>query len=84
MGAIYFYLVFAVSGALTSMVSIWYPAYQVAKVLDPTNIAMAMPKLYYSLCFAFSFVMAPALIVIFMNQDMFIKAFVQSLLGDEE
>ena len=42
------------------------------------------PKLYYSLCFAFSFVMAPALIVIFMNQDMFIKAFVQSLLGDEE
>ena len=48
------------------------------------NIAMAMPKLYYSLCFAFSLVMAPALIVVFMNQDMFIKAFVQSLLGDEK
>jgi len=84
MEAVYFYLVFAVSGALTSMVSIWYPALQVAKTLDPTNIAVSMPKVYYSLCFAFSFVIGPALIVIFMNQDMFIKAFVQSLLGDEE
>ena len=84
MEAVYFYLVFAVSGALTSMVSIWYPAHQVAKALDPTNISVGMPKLYYSLCFAFSFVMAPALIVIFMNQDIFIKAFVQSLLGEKE
>ena len=84
MEAVYFYLVFAVSGALTSMVSIWYPAYEVAKKIDPTNISVAMPKLYYSLCFAFSFVMAPALIIMFINQDQFIKTFVQSLLGDEK
>ena len=44
MEAVYFYLVFAVSGALTSMVSIWYPAHQVAKALDPTNISVGMPK----------------------------------------
>ena len=84
MEALYFYIVFAVSGALTSMVSIWYPAYVVAKKIDPTNISVAMPKLYYSLCFAFSFVMAPALIIIFINQDQFVKTFVQSLLGDEK
>ena len=84
MEALYFYIVFAVSGALTSMVSIWYPAYVVAKKIDPTNICVAMPKVYYSLCFAFSFVMAPALIIIFINQDQFVKTFVQSLLGDEK
>ncbi len=84
MEALYFYIVFAVSGALTSMVSIWYPAYEVAKKIDPTNISVAMPKLYYSLCFVFSFVMAPALIIMFINQDQFIKTFVQSLLGDEK
>ena len=83
MEAIYFYIVFAVSGALTSMVSIWYPAYEVAKDLEPDNIVIGMPKLYYALCFAFSFVMAPALIIIFLNQHNFIKAFVESLLGRE-
>ena len=81
---LYFYLVFALSGALTSIVSIWYPAFQIAKKLEPNNIAVSMPKLYYFMSFLFSFVMAPALIVIFMNQNAFIKAFVQSLLGDEE
>ena len=84
MEELYFYLVFALSGALTSIVSIWYPAYQVAKKLDPNNVAVSMPKLYYFMSFLFSFVLAPGLIIIFMNQDAFIKAFVQSLLGDEE
>ena len=84
MEAVYFYLVFAVSGALTSMFSIWYPAYEVARDLEPDNIVIGMPKLYYALCFAFSFVLAPALIIIFLNQHNFIKAFVESLLGRED
>ena len=46
MEAIYFYIVFAVSGALTSMFSIWYPAYEVAKDLEADNIVIGMPKLY--------------------------------------
>ena len=84
MEAIYFYIVFAVSGALTCMFSIWYPAYEVARDLEPDNIVIGMPKLYYALCFAFSFVLAPALIIIFLNQHNFIKAFVESLLGRED
>ena len=57
MEELYFYLVFALSGALTSIVSIWYPAFQVAKKLDPNNVAVSMPKLYYFMSFLFSFVL---------------------------
>jgi len=81
MEIIYFYSVIALSGALTSMITIWYPAYEVAKMIEPTNICVIYKKLYYALCFGFSIVMAPALIIIFMNSEHFIKAFVESLLG---
>ena len=84
MEILYFYAVFALSGAITSMITIWYPAHEVAKLLEPTNICVIYKKLYYALCFGFSLVMAPALIIIFMNTDNFIKAFVESLLGREE
>ena len=84
MEILYFYAMFALSGAITSMITIWYPAYEVAKMVEPTNICVIYKKLYYSLCFGFSLVMAPALIIIFMNTDNFIKAFVESLLGRED
>ena len=84
MEIIYYYALFALSGALTSMITIWYPAHQVAKMVDPTNICVIYKKLYYSLCFSFSIIMAPALIIIFMNSEHFIKAFVESLLGKED
>ena len=84
MEIIYFYAIIALSGALTSMITIWYPAHQVAKMVDPTNICVIYKKLYYALCFSFSIVMAPVLIIIFMNSEDFIKAFVESLLGRED
>ena len=84
MEIIYFYAIIALSGALTSMIMIWYPAHQVAKMVDPTNICVTYKKLYYALCFGFSIVMAPALIIIFMNSEDFIRAFVESLLGRED
>jgi len=84
MEIIYFYAVFALSGALTSMITIWYPAHQVAKMVEPTNICVIYKKLYYALCFGFSIVMAPVLIIIFMNSEQFIKTFVESLLGRED
>ena len=84
MEIIYFYAIIALSGALTSMITIWYPAHQVAKMVDPTNICVIYKKLYYALCFSFSIIMAPALIIIFMNSEHFIKAFVESLLGKED
>ena len=84
MEILYFYAMFALSGAITSMITIWYPAYEVAKMVEPTNICVIYKKLYYALCFGFSLVMAPALVIIFMNTDNFIKAFVNSLLGREE
>ena len=80
----YYYAIFALSGALTSMITIWYPAHQVAKMVDPTNVCVIYKKLYYSLCFSFSIIMAPALIIIFMNSEDFIRAFVESLLGRED
>ena len=84
MEILYFYTMFALSGAITSMITIWYPAYEVAKMIEPTSICVIYKKLYYALCFSFSLVMAPALIIIFMNTDNFIKAFVESLLGRED
>jgi len=84
MEIIYFYAVFALSGALTSMITIWYPAHQIAKMVEPTNICVIYKKLYYALCFGFSIVMAPVLIIIFMNSEQFIKTFVESLLGRED
>ena len=84
MEIIYYYALFALSGALTSMITIWYPAHQVAKMVDPTNVCVIYKKLYYALCFGFSIVMAPALVIIFMNSEDFIKAFVESLLGRED
>ena len=66
------------------MITIWYPAYEVAKMVEPTNIFVIYKKVYYALCFGFSLVMAPALVIIFMNTDNFIKAFVNSLLWREE
>ena len=81
MEIIYFYAVFALSGALTSMITIWYPAHKVAKMIDPNNMCVIYKKLYYALCFGFSIIMAPALIIIFMNSEHFIQAFVESLLG---
>ena len=84
MEIIYFYAVFALSGALTSMITIWYPAHQIAKMVEPTNICVIYKKLYYALCFGFSIVMAPVLIIIFMNREQFIKTFVESLLGRED
>ena len=84
MEGIYFYLVIAMSGALTSMVSIWWPAYQVAREMEPSNVVVLHPTLYYALCFCFSVVAAPALIIIFLNSNHFIKAFVESLLGREK
>ena len=84
MEIIYFYAIIALSGALTSMITIWYPAHQVAKMVDPTNVCVIYKKLYYSLCFSFSIIMAPALIIIFMNSENFIKTFVESLLGRED
>ncbi len=80
MEIIYFYTILAVSGALTSMVTIWYPAYEVAKMVEPTNVCVIHKKLYYALCFSFSIIMAPTLIIIFMNSEHFIKDFVESLL----
>jgi len=84
MEIIYFYAVFALSGALTSMITIWYPAHKVAKMIDPNNIVVVHKKFYYALCFGFSIVLAPALIIIFMNSEHFIQAFVESLLGTED
>ena len=83
MEILYFYTMFALSGAITSMITIWYPAYEVAKMVEPTNICVIYKKLYYALCFGFSLVMAPVLIIIFNNSENFIKAFVESLLGRE-
>ena len=84
MEILYFYAIFALSGALTSMVTVWYPAHEVAKMVDPMNVCVIYKKLYYALCFSFSIIMAPALIIIFMNSEDFIRAFVESLLGRED
>ena len=81
MEILYYYAIFAISGALTTMVTIWYPAYEVAKMMEPNNMIVGHKKLYYALCFAFSIVWAPALIIAILNTEQFIKAFVESLLG---
>ena len=83
MEIIYYYALFAFSGALTTMVTIWYPAYEVAKMMEPNNMIVLHKKLYYALCFFFSLVWAPALIIAIMNSEQFKKAFVESLLGRE-
>ena len=46
MEILYFYTMFALSGAITSMITIWYPAYEVAKMVEPTNICVIYKKLY--------------------------------------
>ena len=53
MEILYFYAMFALSGAITSMITIWYPAYEVAKMVEPTNICVIYKKLYYgwSICY---------------------------------
>jgi hypothetical protein len=84
MEVLYFYGLFAVSGAITTLVTIWYPAYEIAKVMEPDNIVVENRTLYYGLCFAFSVVMAPALIIIMLNTEAFTKAFVLAVLGKEE
>ena len=84
MEALYFYGVFAVSGALTTLITVWHPAYQIAKHMEPNNIVVAHKKMYFALCFTFSLIMAPALIIIILNTEVFTKQFVLSLLGDEE
>ncbi len=83
MEMIYYYALFALSGALTTMVTLWYPAYEVAKTIEPNNMVVVHKKLYYTLCFFFSLVWAPALIIAIMNSEAFIKAFVESLLDRE-
>lgn len=82
MELLYMYGVFAISGALTTLITVWYPAYQVAKRLDPTNIVVVHKKLYYGLCFSFSLIMAPALLIIILNTEAFTKEFVLAVLGN--
>lgn len=82
MELLYMYGVFAISGALTTLITVWYPAYQVAKRLDPTNIVVVHKKLYYGLCFGFSLIMAPALLIIILNTEAFTKEFVLAVLGN--
>jgi hypothetical protein len=84
MELLYFYGLFAVSGAVTTLVTVWYPAYQIAKYMEPDNMVVVHKKMYYALCFAFSIVLAPALLVIVLNTEAFTKQFVMSLLGKEE
>ena len=84
MEILYYYALFAISGALTTMVTIWYPAYEVAKMVEPNNMIVVHKKLYYSLCFFFSIVWAPALIIAILHTEAFIKAFVERLLGRED
>jgi hypothetical protein len=84
MELLYFYGVFAVSGAITTLITIWYPAYEIAKYMDPDNIVVVNRTLYYGLCFAFSLIMAPALIIIMLNTEAFTKQFVLSVLGKDE
>ena len=84
MELLYFYGVFAVSGAITTLITIWYPAYEIAKYMEPDNIIVVNRTLYYGLCFAFSLIMAPALIIIILNTEAFTKAFVLAVLGREK
>ncbi len=84
MEALYFYGVFAVSGALTTLFTVWHPAYQIAKQMEPNNIVVSHKKLYFALCFTFSVIMAPAIIIIMLNIEVFTKQFVLSLLGRDE
>jgi len=83
MESLYFYLLFAFSGALSTMVTVWYPAFLTAKQLDPENIVCQNKGLYLFLCFAFSFIFAPALLIIILNTEEFTKAFVNSILGND-
>ncbi len=84
MEALYFYGVFAVSGALTTLITVWHPAYQIAKHMEPNNIVVDHKKMYFALCFTFSLVMAPALLIIILHTEAFTKQFVLSLLGRDE
>jgi formate/nitrite transporter FocA (FNT family) len=84
MELLYFYGLFAVSGAITTLITIWYPAYEIAKYMEPDNIVVVNRTLYYGLCFAFSLIMAPALIIIMLNTEAFTKQFVLSVLGKDE
>jgi len=84
MELLYFYGVFAVSGAITTLITIWYPAYEIAKYMEPDNIIVVNRTLYYGLCFAFSLIMAPTLIIIMLNTEAFTKQFVLSVLGKDE
>lgn len=81
---LYFYMLFAFSGAFTVSITVWYPAFLVAKELDPNNVVCQNMSLYLALCFAFSVVFAPALLIIILNTEEFIKAFVNSILGRTE
>tara|TARA_B100001564_G_C20536725_1_gene622367 strand:- start:595 stop:849 length:255 start_codon:yes stop_codon:yes gene_type:complete len=81
---LYFYMLFAFSGAFTTMITVWYPAFMVARELDPSNIICQHRKLYMLLCFGFSVVFAPALLIIILNTDEFTKAFVNSILGRDQ
>ena len=83
MELLYLYGVFAVSGALTTLVTVFYPAYQIAKYMDPSNMVVVHRTMYYGLCFAFAVVIAPALIIIMLNTEAFTKQFVMSILGKE-
>ena len=83
MELLYMYGVFAISGALTTLVTVWYPAYQIAAYMEPDNLVGVHKKLYYALFFAFSIVLSPALIIIVLNTEAFTKQFVMSILGKE-
>ena len=72
-----------VIGGIINKVTLWYPAYEIAKTIEPNNMVVVHKKLYYTLCFFFSLVWAPALIIAIMNSEAFIKAFVESLLDRE-
>jgi len=83
MDFLYFYLLFAFSGDFTTMITVWYPAFEAAKMLDPNNIVCQKRGLYLFLCFGFSVVFAPALLIIILNTEEFTKAFVRSILGKD-
>jgi len=81
---LYFYLLFAFSGAFTTMITVWYPVFEAARLIDPINIVCRKRGLYLFLCFGFSLVFAPALLIIILNTEEFTKAFVLSILGRNE
>jgi hypothetical protein len=80
MELLYYYAIFALSGALTTMVTIWYPAYKILQLMEPNNMVVVHKKLYFITIFMFAIVLAPALLIAILHTKQFIKAFVESLL----